>query len=234
MSRLAYIALWNEADDFGRLRASPTYLRSKIFPYEEAINMGEVLRPIIESGRMQVYEVNNQIYAFLTRFALHQVINRPSASRIPAPPKQVEQSGDAFGMAQEGLTDGSVSAHGVLTEGSVQEGKGREQGEEGEGKGGAAAQASPVETKPKDPDSLDNAIIERFSLPGTKIMDVLRHFGVIWEVNGQPTNDEWRKETAGQSPVEVVLVFLHWKGKRPRLPSHYRTARKKYDSSEAA
>ncbi|MBM3862265.1 MAG: hypothetical protein FJ395_21800, partial [Verrucomicrobia bacterium] len=102
LSRLAYVALWNEADDSGRLRANSIYLKSRLFPYDD-LNMAEVLRPVIESGKLIQYEVDGQRYGYLPRFNSHQVVNRPSPSKLPAPPD-------------------SVNTHGALTEHSQQEG----------------------------------------------------------------------------------------------------------------
>ena len=114
-TRLAYIALWNEADDAGRLRASPAYLRSRLFPYDLDLDMEETLRPLADSGRLVLYRVEGQTYGFLPKFSEHQVINRPKKSRLPAPP-------------QRPINDGSVTDHGSITDPSLQEGKGKEQG----------------------------------------------------------------------------------------------------------
>lgn len=110
-SRLAYVALWNEADDEGRLRAGPVYLRSRLFPYDVAIDMDEVLKPIIKAGKLKLYDVDGQTYGHLPKFKDHQVINRPSPSKLPAPPAA-----------------NSVRTHGAFTEHSHQERKGKEQG----------------------------------------------------------------------------------------------------------
>lgn len=111
LSRLAYIALWNESDDEGRLRASMPYLRSRLFPYEQNLDIAVVLRPLVASGRLVLYEIDGQAYGLITNFVKHQVVNRPSKSRLPPPP--TNGSGGPHG----GFTEDSVSAPGGLTSG---------------------------------------------------------------------------------------------------------------------
>jgi hypothetical protein len=115
MTRLAYIALWNEADDEGRLRANTAYLASRLFPYERGLDLDAVLRPIVDCGKLVVYRASGQTFGFLPRFLDHQVINRPSRSKLPEPPEQ--KNGD------------SLNTHGALTDdssGKGKEGKGKE------------------------------------------------------------------------------------------------------------
>jgi hypothetical protein len=124
ISRLAYIALWNESDDAGRLRANPLYLKAHLFPYDADLDMGKALAPIVESGRLVVYSVDGQAYGFLPNFREHQVINRPAPSRLPAPPSEglTGESVDTPG----GITDDSVSIPGLFPELSVRTHPGKE------------------------------------------------------------------------------------------------------------
>lgn len=113
VSRLAYIALWNEADDEGRLRANLLYLKGRMFPYDARLDLAAVLEPIIASGKMILYSADGQSYAWLPRFEEHQVINRPSKSRLPGPPPATETAPEL--PAHEP----SVNTHGALSEDSV-------------------------------------------------------------------------------------------------------------------
>lgn len=149
MTRLAYIALWNEADDEGRLRAHPAYLRSRLFPYEPDCDMSAILAPLVEHGRLVVYEADGQTYGYLAKFNEHQAISKPSPSRLPPPPGVLpERSRNAPGTLQED----SGSPPGALPEssrrapgGKGREGKGKEwNGEEREERSGADAPAPPV------------------------------------------------------------------------------------------
>lgn len=118
-SRLAYIAMWNEADDEGRLRASGSYLRSRIFPYEVGLDILAVIAPIVETGRLLIYSVDGQTYGMLPNFNRHQLINRPSRSKLP-PFTLVSQTTHCQ------FSEDSVNDPGIITDDSLGEGKGRE------------------------------------------------------------------------------------------------------------
>lgn len=108
VTRLAYIGLWNEADDEGRLRANPAYLKNRLFPYEPKLDIETVLRPIVAAEKLVIYTVGAQTYGFLPKFTDHQVINHPSASKLPA------------------LTDGSRRVPGELPDDSRNDPAGKE------------------------------------------------------------------------------------------------------------
>jgi hypothetical protein len=132
LSRLAYVALWNESDDEGRLRADPVYLRSTLFPYEPDLDMTEVLRPLIESKRLVIYEDEGETFGFLPKFRQHQTISNPSDSKLPPPPKAPPVT------LQEDYRSPPVE----LLLG--REGKGRERNREGKGESLAADAAPPL------------------------------------------------------------------------------------------
>jgi hypothetical protein len=170
MSRLAYIALWNEADDEGRLRANEVYLRSRLFPYAADLNLAEVLTPLVEAGKLKLYEVDGQAFGYLPRFNSHQVINRPTPSKLPPP------------------TD-SVSTHGALTEhsrGKGKEGKGTGKGKEQEqGKRTSAPCAKPGIAEV-------DAYAKEIGLPTTETPRFLDYYtGNGWRVGRNPMKD-WR------------------------------------------
>jgi hypothetical protein len=104
-ARLFYPGLWTEADDAGRFHAHPRRLLGAIFPYDEDLTPGDVghwLGILEETGRCILYEVDGELYGQLTRFDRHQSINRPTPSKLPAPPA-------------------SLNAHGALSESSMLE-----------------------------------------------------------------------------------------------------------------
>ncbi len=109
-ARLLYIALWNEADDAGRFQAHPARLRGVVFPYDSDIQVQLIedsLRTLSDTGRAVLYEVDGEPYCQLTKFAEHQKINRPTPSRLPAPPNTSTPP-----TIQGSLTEDSVSPHG--------------------------------------------------------------------------------------------------------------------------
>lgn len=114
-TRLAYIYLWMEADDHGRLRANATYLRSQLFPYDDRINLEKVLAPIVKSGKLFLYNAKGESYGYLVNFHKHQRINRPSKPVHPEPPEaELRKHCESHGI----LSEHAVRARGGLTEGS--------------------------------------------------------------------------------------------------------------------
>jgi hypothetical protein len=132
VTRLAYIGLWNEADDEGRMRANLAYLKNRIFPYEPRLDIETVLGPVIATGKLVIYRVGGQTFGFLPNFTDHQVINRPSASKLPAPHE-----------ASVSEQEDSLKTHGGLSEDSVRTHAGKER--KGKERNGRRAFAPPNE-----------------------------------------------------------------------------------------
>ena len=84
-TRLTYIALWNHSDDYGVVRANPSFLHSKCFPYDSHIDMKAALLPLVASGRLVLFRVKGETYGHIKSFTDWQVINRPSKRRNPTP-----------------------------------------------------------------------------------------------------------------------------------------------------
>jgi hypothetical protein len=120
ITRLTYIGLWSEADDYGRIRWLPEYLRAAIFPYDTRMNMAAALKPIEESGRVFVYESQGNRYAVILTWPKHQNINRKSRPQLPDPPREelAKFIEDSL-KTQCGLTECSVSTREYFNEDSV-------------------------------------------------------------------------------------------------------------------
>ena len=91
LARLVFLGLVSNADDEGRGRAKPAYLRSLLFPYDERPRLGEVESALAEIGRhlsVQFYTVEGNRYYALEHWHDWQSIDRPKPSRIPAPPEE--------------------------------------------------------------------------------------------------------------------------------------------------
>lgn len=103
--RLFYIGLWNVADDEGRFRANVRSLLGDIFPHDEDIHgafIEDSLRALADTDRVLLYVIEGERFGQLLNFLEHQKINRPTPSRIPPPPKDLQ---DTHG----GLTEESLS-----------------------------------------------------------------------------------------------------------------------------
>ena len=108
--RLAYIALWNEADDEGRFEASTRSLLGAIFPHDEDLDrewMETLLRKLVETERVVLYEANGERCGHLTKFKKHQRISHPGKGRLPSPPEDIEHPYGWLGRVSGGVSGGS-------------------------------------------------------------------------------------------------------------------------------
>lgn len=112
--RLLAASLITWADDEGFFKASPALIVGALFPFDKD-GAKFVERGLEELATAGFLELRGSI-GLLPTFKSHQVISRPSPSRL-----------------REKFED-SVNTHGVLMESSVPEGKGREGNMEGKGK----------------------------------------------------------------------------------------------------
>jgi len=127
--RLVFIGLWSMADDEGRLQGDARLIRSQLFPIddhigessvrthgaltEDSLSIHDTLMHLSNGGQITLYEgCNGRTYIQVTNFTEHQRINRPTASKYPAPTRE------------------NTITHGALTEdSSLEQGTGnREQG----------------------------------------------------------------------------------------------------------
>jgi|GEM_PF-1769645 len=115
LARLVFIGMFSNADDEGRGRAKPVYLKSVIFPYDENIRVVDVEKTLSEiSSKMSVtlYSHNENEYYQLDNWQKWQTINRPQESNIPAKPIIIEQSLSNHGT----INEQSMNNHGVITD----------------------------------------------------------------------------------------------------------------------
>jgi hypothetical protein len=113
-TRLTYIGLWTYVDDAGVGVDDVRLVKADLWPLEDDYETSDVeldLALLANAGHILRYEVAGRRYLAVLAWKEHQRINRPSKSSLPLPPC---------------LTEPSVNPHGALTEGSPQEGKGRE------------------------------------------------------------------------------------------------------------
>lgn len=78
-AKLLYIGTITLADDDGRLRGNPSYLRSQVFPYDEEITVAEVLRlrnEVEKTGLMHTYEVDSFDFIQHPKWEEYQTIRR--------------------------------------------------------------------------------------------------------------------------------------------------------------
>jgi len=102
-ARLTFIGIWNNADDYGVVKGHTLWLKNNIYPYDDIKNQTfQGWLSELESIRVVTpFTVNDEKYYYIKNFLKHQTINRPSQTRNPNPP--------------DNINDDSLSNHGVLT-----------------------------------------------------------------------------------------------------------------------
>lgn len=87
-ARLLFIQLFTLADDEGRARAASRLLASLLYPYDRDAGdlidgwLGELER----ERSVRLYEVDGNRYLQIEKWLTHQKIDKPTKSRLPAPP----------------------------------------------------------------------------------------------------------------------------------------------------
>lgn len=108
-ARLLFIGLITMADDQGRLRDLPAAIVGHVFPYD-AVAPAKVDRWLEELAHADLivrYDAGPHSYIALWSWSKHQKINRPTESRLPAPPTERSRNGHG------GLSERALSGSGV-------------------------------------------------------------------------------------------------------------------------
>ncbi|WP_406004391.1 hypothetical protein [Streptomyces sp. NBC_00987] len=85
--RLTFIGLWTHVDDEGRCVDDPRLIKAAIWPLDDR-NSADIeidLKALSESSLITRYTLNRKRYLAVTNWFEHQRINRPTASKLPAP-----------------------------------------------------------------------------------------------------------------------------------------------------
>ena len=90
--RLLLIGLFSNADDEGKLRGNPAFVRSTVFPYDD-IPVQDIqadLDAIEGIGTILQYQVGGNKYIKLVNWKKFQRVDKPQKSMIPDPPGEDE------------------------------------------------------------------------------------------------------------------------------------------------
>ena len=87
VERIMLIGMFSNADDFGKGRANPVYLRSTIFPYDDISNdeMRKMLQSISKSSNIVIYSIDDCEYYKFINWEKWQTVQKPQKSKIPEP-----------------------------------------------------------------------------------------------------------------------------------------------------
>ena len=124
-ARLLFIMLWTMVDDEGRTRAAPRMLASLLYPYDEVpkTHIVEWLFELEREGAIRLYEVDGNAYLQIEKWLTHQKIDKPSKSRLPAPPEKIlehspkpreDSTADLVPSTLEGTKDHTPPAGGAV------------------------------------------------------------------------------------------------------------------------
>jgi len=88
MARLLFIGLWNFCDDDGIHPASAKTIKARVFPADDmdSATVRRMLDELSSHGLIQFYVVDDVEYLWVTGWAKHQKVERPSY-KYPKPPK---------------------------------------------------------------------------------------------------------------------------------------------------
>ena len=134
-ARLLFSWMIPHADNLGRMRGEPAYVRATVIPHEPGLTDGDVeiwLAKMAELGLIDWYEVDGGRYVQFRAWARHQRLDRMKKSDLPPPPVST-------GNRPVSTGDRPVSSGGLKGRGSEGEGEGegeREAEREGEGERG--------------------------------------------------------------------------------------------------
>lgn len=100
-ARLVFIGLFSNADDEGRGRAHPVYLKSILFPYDEELAVADIktaLQEIEAVMSVTFYERQGKQFYMLRHWRQFQTINKPTPSKLP-PPKGINLEEEVQGSS---------------------------------------------------------------------------------------------------------------------------------------
>jgi hypothetical protein len=161
--RLLFIGLWNLADDQGVLKSNAAYIRGQLFSYDEELSTATVnawLKALEEASMIVQFTHNGESYFIVRNFNEHQLINRPSKPKFDK------------SLINRLLNEGSWNTHGILTEYSQPEGKGKE----GKGTGNEEGERKIVPSDFED-NGLSKKVMDFFEFTEIANFDKLREVG---------------------------------------------------------
>lgn len=127
---LLAIGLLNHSDDEGYFKAHESLIKATVFPLREpSVNIHGCLNELSFAGYLRLFKgTDGKKYGEIINFKKHQVVNRPKPSKI----KELDDGNELL-----------MNDHGKVSDGSLEEGKGREQGKDIKS-GGQQADSEPA------------------------------------------------------------------------------------------
>ena len=100
-----WVSMWLLADDHGRLRGAPEWLKAQVFwsPVHVRIKVPDLLDELASAGVILRYVVDGQRYVEIRTWAKHQKIDHPAKPRIPLPPSDLRDVSECLARQSEYL-----------------------------------------------------------------------------------------------------------------------------------
>ena len=226
LARLLFIGLWNFCDDRGVHPVAYKTLKAEVFPADDILSsdVERMVGELVSIGLLGVFEAEGRQWWYVTGWR-HQIINRPSKSRYPEPPRCAplpsaaghgadsdDEIMDEFPIsdqdsviAHRGLMDDSMSPHCTLTDGVGV----------GVGVGGKPKPLSVVERSGQPPPLPPTTTEQRAPTRQGHVCGLLRKAGMADAAPHYLTDETWMAIFSKRSDEEIVELAKEKMAGRP-------------------
>lgn len=231
-ARLMFVGMWNFCDDKGVHPASVKTLKAEVFPSDDLLSsdVQRLVNELIAQGLLVEFEASERRWWYVTGWH-HQVINRPSKSRFPEPPRTLAPlpsvaGQDEFDSVDDAHADGengrfserSVSAHGTLTDDSLSTHGRKGVGREGKGVNPlsvVAGSGEPTPLPPEQPPTDTRPFAPAEPTRKGRVCGLLRQAGMADAAPHYLTDETWAAILAKRTDEEIVEVAKAKMAARP-------------------
>lgn len=203
-ARLTFIGLWTHADDEGRCVDDTRLIRAALWPLDDRsfADVEKDLQQLADASLIVRYTVGGKRFLVVSGWREHQRINRPTRSKLPAPPAG---DGEAATSQDALFSEDAVSPHDHLTDASLGERKGTGKGKERKGTpSGGRATARPAKRGQRIPDDFtvtpDMVAWAREKTPHVNGRVETEKFINFWQA----------KAGAGATKLDWVRTWRNW------------------------
>lgn len=117
LARLLFIGLWTIADYRGCIEYRPKRIKTQVLPYDDGVQIEELVRSLDESGLIAIYTVQGTAYIKVLNFAKHQNPHkneREAGSDLPDISHEDAQVVDFKGVEKNRDKNGTTPADSLL------------------------------------------------------------------------------------------------------------------------
>lgn len=171
-ARLTFVGLWTFSDDNGVHPAKPKTLKAELFPMDDvsSIDVAGWMAELINAGLVAEFEAGGERFWYVTGWAKHQKIDRPSC-KYPVPPRQTAPADKSVGIVEPSSKTQPSAAPDVpiaqlqLVEPSPNDRRAPPPGEERKGEERTGETASPKAQRSTPAESAGTRLPKDWALP---------------------------------------------------------------------